>query len=317
MGLPNWIVSPTLTWLPPLLLSILIISGLLIGFLNGWRSALYFLTVNAFSLIIGILSFALLWKNQVSPKLLSSINSEQEIITQDELAGLVKSSIMLIYLSIILAVFLLISLIPYIFLRKYLKKQLKIDKKNKIFNWKSRFIGSGIGFLTVLPQAAFITTITSAMLIPSREMTSSFNVLSSIFTFGEVDTISEDIRDAMGLFSIVSNPEKTKQKTEEIQKIFSKLADKTTNEKEIIKSIINNKDIIQSIIRRPGIVNGIINGINAEAKKEKVPQVINREELSKKIQLLKNNEQKALEILKQSGIEVTKNQLDKLIFAFR
>ena len=139
-------------WISVITFSVIVsISGLM-GALNGWKAALFFLVWNVVTLIIGIF--------MTSP-ILKLLENKVDLSNLPISIANANPYIGPLILFIIILISNFLAFIIYLFIRKFLKKSMKENKdsgKSNIFN---RLIGSGVGVIAGLPLAAIMTNYAS------------------------------------------------------------------------------------------------------------------------------------------------------------
>ncbi len=318
MNLPQIIASPTMAWLPPFILAMIILLGIGFGFLNGWKSALYFCSVQMLTLLFGILSYDNLWNDILIPLLQKKVSSLGIKISLTDLFDLGKQPVMLIYLSLLLIIIWILSLIPYfIFRKKLFKKTIKSNKEKKLSNLKSRIGGATIGVISAMPYAAFFST-TATIIAPDSKSVQGMNTFTSVMSLGQANNVSYFYDDAIALLKIIPTPQ-SKEKLDEIIKAFEELgetpgqpnAKPTADPVALIKK---NKDAIKAIIKHPKMIKSIFEQIN-----KSTPAGNKKLDLKKEIKKLNTPKakDKALDTLKKAGVSISRNQLEGLINQFK
>ncbi len=299
MNLPQIISSPTFNWLPPVIISTFMFIAALIGFMNGWKSALYFFAVNILGLTIGVFTFPIFWEKMQAP--INNLLPKE--IDLNEVVILAKAPLLAIYAFFIMIVIIIFSLIPYFIVRKkFFKKTIREKKEAKQSNIISRSIGSGIAIISVAPYAGFMAS-TSTVVSPPTPFSEMSDTLTRAFTFGKAKNISKDYDDAIALFDL-TNP----QSVEEVENIFKsfvvKSGQKAESEAVIIEKLKKKKEQIQAIINRPILVSKFIKSLGQKGQK-----------LSSQIRGIKSEKEKedAITKMQKANISITKEKLDFLL----
>ena len=192
-------------WFAPIsLLALIIIIGFSVGFINGWKTSLYFLCWNISTLLIVIFAFGPIFDQVASGVVIDFIdnliidNHSSPEVEQSVLA-ILKPVLILAFLIAIALVMNLIALIIYLFIRKKLKRSIKENKSQGRSNTISRFVGAGIGTISALPIAVAAGDLATGVSL-NKNVNRLADGLAELITIGQAHDVSEDIHGVYGLF---------------------------------------------------------------------------------------------------------------------
>ena len=228
------------TWLPITMIVFFILVGFGIGFWNGWKTAAYFMVWN----VVGALTIVLVAK--------AMYNDHIKTIAEDYLPASIKTNlggnldsalalfknltVMLIMLAGLVVVN-LIALVIYFFIRKHLKREIFLNKKNGISNATTRVLGGGIGCIVALPFASTMGVL-STTISKDEGVNKWVSGMAKISTFGQVSDSTEDIRRIYSLALAADS-------AQELIKVFSA----GTVDANSIEKLKDNKEAILNILK--------------------------------------------------------------------
>lgn len=252
---------PSLPWLAPLAFAIIILLGLMIGYWNGWKTAIYFFIWSTVALIISIIVFVSAYDELAdqTPNInIGDVNLKDLVIANKEN---IKPLMGVIYSLSIVLVANLVALILYwtIFpLRRFLKRSIKENKKMGNSNSGTRFIGSGIGTITAIPIAALSA---GSLVVLSNEKTSFTEINSKLvngISFGQYTDSDSSVEEIRAFIEIAGDDDlkntisaifggKANKPLEDLSPSQRKTLETALNSK-IATSTISNKDVIKGLI---------------------------------------------------------------------
>ena len=193
----DMLTNPTFSWLPWTVFGVLMFLAAIRGFWQGWKSATYFLVFNIVFVVAGIISLVVSYDMIVDavtgmmPTV--EIGSGSGGASPDTSAMIkvasdsIKPIIWEVALVAVIIVGYILSSLIYWFFRGKLKRTIRENKKEGLSNTSARFIGAGVGVVTMLPFAAFASSI-SAIASPKE----SYNEFLSYLTKGLSATQIDD-----------------------------------------------------------------------------------------------------------------------------
>lgn len=196
--LERWINNPSNVWIVLVLGGLILILGALFGFMRGWRSALYFAIWNVIGLILCVFI--------TKPIGESIINGKFDDEYTAKVVSIIAPYIIPIIIIPALMIFNILSLFPYIFLRKIIrgKDQMTGGSRKPVIG--ERLFGIGIGTLNSLPlmilcvNAATITTGSTAI---TRMNKIGFKAV----TFGQFPDMVSNVSRIYSAAMLVASPD--------------------------------------------------------------------------------------------------------------
>ena len=193
-------------WMPIVAIIFICGIGILIGAINGWKTALYFFGWNIVAFVSTVLIVdavfkdffnTWIWKNlpsSLTDKLKDAIDNTREVLRP---IILIMLGMGIAIISNIFAAFI------YIFVRKHLKKTILVNKAAGKSNITTRVIGAGLGFLTALPVAIPLAAV-SAGFSKNANVNKMTDGLAKMITFGKADHVSQDIKSLYSLADLAT-----------------------------------------------------------------------------------------------------------------
>lgn len=239
MDLIRDIASKDLVWAPILMVALISLIGFGIGFWNGWKTAAFFFTWNVIGTLVLVLVSKSMYGGTIKDWAKGMMPSDLKTnlgASLDEGLNLFKGITVLLIMFAGLLIINLVALVVYLFVRKHLKRDIFLNKKNGISNATSRISGGGIGVFTALPFAAALGVLTTGVSQNSgvNQWTSG---VAKIATFGQVDEGSKDVRRLYNLALAADAAQGLSQ-------LFSSAA---TIDADNIQSILDNKESIKNV----------------------------------------------------------------------
>ena len=174
----------------PLMFFVVILIALLLGYLNGWKTVLYFLVINIVGLV-SILTTLILTRDTIIERIASWLGDgfgQLLLNGKDQL----KTIFAIVFIVLGLIILNFISMIIYlIFFRRRLKKTIKKNRKAGIKSILPRTIGAGLAIVVALPIAASVSAVKPSN--NPKGFTKFNNTLFKGITGGYVEEASVDI----------------------------------------------------------------------------------------------------------------------------
>lgn len=203
----------SLPWLPPVIFAVVILLGFSLGYLNGWKTSTFFFGWNILGLIVSFTTFSLVYSGFlefVSNKDIDGIDIQHFLTINKENAKAVFAIVYLIFvllISNIVAFILYWSIPPF---RKFLRKDIKINKKNGFSTKGVRFVGAGIGTISAVPLAAFATSAATITTVESNAFTKINSRLVKGLTLNQYGNPNQFLQDIRAYILILQDKDLTK-----------------------------------------------------------------------------------------------------------
>lgn len=172
----RWVNNPSNVWIVIIVGALILIAGALFGFMRGWKSALYFATWN----VLGLLVTVFIAEPITNSLIISKISDENT----KKIVDIISPYLIPIMIIPILIIFNVISLIPYIFLRKIIRGKDAITGKTKKPDMSGRLIGMLVGLGNSLPIT--ILTVNAVTITTGSTVITNMNKIGfNAVTFGQ------------------------------------------------------------------------------------------------------------------------------------
>lgn len=228
------------TWLPITVIIFFVLIGFGIGFWNGWKTAAYFMAWN----IVGAITIVLVSKAIYDDEIKTFAKDFMPQSIKDTLGSNFDSALALFKNLTVLLIMLgglltlnLFALVIYFFIRKHLKREIFLNKKNGISNATTRVLGGGIGCIVALPFASTMGVLTTTI-SKDEGVNKWVSGMAKISTFGQVSDSTEDIRRIYSLALAADS-------AEQLIKVFSA----GTVDANSIDKLKENKEAILNILK--------------------------------------------------------------------
>lgn len=228
------------TWLPITVIIFFVLVGFGIGFWNGWKTAAYFMAWN----IVGAITIVLVSKAIYDDEIKTFAKDFMPQSIKDTLGSNFDSALALFKNLTVLLIMLgglltlnLFALVIYFFIRKHLKREIFLNKKNGISNATTRVLGGGIGCIVALPFASTMGVLTTTI-SKDEGVNKWVSGMAKISTFGQVSDSTEDIRRIYSLALAADS-------AEQLIKVFSA----GTVDANSIDKLKENKEAILNILK--------------------------------------------------------------------
>ena len=257
----DMLTNPTFSWLPWTVFGVLMFLAAIRGFWQGWKSATYFLVFNIVFVAAGIISLVVSYDMIVDavtgmmPTV--EIGSGSGGASPDTSAMIkvasdsIKPIIWEVALVAVIIVGYILSSLIYWFFRGKLKRTIRENKKEGLSNTSARFIGAGVGVVTMLPFAAFASSI-SAIASPKESYNEFLSYLTKGLSATQIDDsegANDSARHLLGLvdedatnaLTVITNFMGNPIETIEAQKKYPNQAEILKKGKKLIENILNDE----------------------------------------------------------------------------
>ena len=195
----DMITNPSMAWLPPVILASIVAIAALIGFWNGWKTAVYFLGWNVVGFAAVLITMATGYSalvNFVPDDLDMGGISIKDLLVDNQ--DTIKPLGIMILTIVVLLVTNFIAFLLYWIFRGKLKRSIKKAKADGTSNFNSRFFGATIGVITALP-IALSATMLSTVVSPTNKFTNFTSDVYGGLTAGQAKDSDENIRETIDL----------------------------------------------------------------------------------------------------------------------
>ena len=263
--------NPGLWWVPFTIFGIVLLIGLLIGFWNGWKTALYFSIWPFVGLLIGTFTTKYLF-SFLQGYTISGIGDLSEFLLKNERWTTP------LFLIIYLLFFYFAAFNFYWIARKALKRYIKVSQKEGYSTIWYRISGAGIGVITALPMAVMLTNASAFVTTTQKDDKFTFATFNDYLvkglTFGQKEGGSQVFPGLSAALVHLGSDEKQKALIEDFKGIFD--GTKTISEANI--------DTIKEILKSPITLGAVLDIVSKdETHKSEITDALNDPNILKNI----------------------------------